>query len=116
MPYFPNYLSLASPYAFLGLYFFNTMEYQMRHMDRLFGELKRRGATTFEVTEEANTSYLDRMTELLGDSVFDDRQLRDVAVVLLQSPAANRRCCGRCRREAASKRHRIIPLSDYQIA
>ncbi len=44
IPYFPNYLSLASPYAFLGLNFFNTMEYQMRHMDRLFGELKRRGA------------------------------------------------------------------------
>lgn len=70
MPYFPNYLSLASPYAFLGLNFFNTMEYQMRHMDRLFGELKRRGATTFEVTEDANTRYLDRMTELLGDSLF----------------------------------------------
>ena len=70
MPYFPNYLSLASPYAFLGLNFFNTMEYQMRHMDRLFGEVKRRGASTFEVTEEANTRYLDRMTELLGDSVW----------------------------------------------
>jgi cation diffusion facilitator CzcD-associated flavoprotein CzcO len=70
MPYFPNYLSLASPYAFLGLNFFNTMEYQMRHMDRLFGEVKRRGATTFEVTEDANTRYLDRMTELLGDSLF----------------------------------------------
>lgn len=70
MPYFPNYLSLASPYAFLGLNFFNTMEYQMRLMDRLFGELKRRGATTFEVTEEANARYLDLMTELLGDSLF----------------------------------------------
>ena len=70
IPYFPNYLSLASPYAFLGLNFFNTMEYQMRHMARLFGEMKRRGADTFEVTEEANARYLDRMTELIGDSVF----------------------------------------------
>ncbi|MEE6169492.1 MULTISPECIES: flavin-containing monooxygenase [unclassified Mycolicibacterium] len=70
MPYFPNYLSLASPYAFLGLNFFNTMEYQMRLMDRLFGEVKRRGATTFEVTEEANARYLDLMTELLSDSLF----------------------------------------------
>ena len=52
VPYFPNYLSMASPYAFLGLNFFNTVEYQMRHMDRLFGEVKRRGATTFEVTED----------------------------------------------------------------
>ncbi|MUL81856.1 MULTISPECIES: NAD(P)/FAD-dependent oxidoreductase [unclassified Mycolicibacterium] len=70
MPYFPNYLSLASPYAFLGLNFFNTMEYQMHFMDRLFGEVKRRKAMTFEVTEEANTRYLDRMTEALGDSLF----------------------------------------------
>ncbi len=70
MPLFPNFLSLASPYAFLGLNFFNSMEYQMRHMERLFGEMKRRGATTFEVTAEANTRYLDRMTQLLGNSLF----------------------------------------------
>jgi hypothetical protein len=46
------------------------MEYQMRLMDRVFGELKRRNATAFEVTEEANSAYLDRMTELLGDSLW----------------------------------------------
>src|SRR5262249_37227043 len=67
---FPNYLSLASPYAFAGLSFFNTMEYQMRHMSRLFGEVKRRGATLFEITEEANTRFLDRMTRQLDSSVF----------------------------------------------
>lgn len=70
IPAFPNYLSLASPYAFCGLSFFNTMEYQMRHIDRLFGELARRGATTFEVTEAANARFLDRMTERLDTSVF----------------------------------------------
>ena len=70
MPHFPNLLILAGPYGFLGLNFFNTMEYQMRHMNRLFGEVKRRGATTFEVTEDANARDLDRMTELNGDTVF----------------------------------------------
>jgi cation diffusion facilitator CzcD-associated flavoprotein CzcO len=70
MPYFPNLLTMASPYAWVGLSWFNTVEYQMRHMDRLFGELQRRRASTFEVTEEANTRFLDRMTELLGNSVF----------------------------------------------
>ncbi|HEY7051518.1 MAG TPA: NAD(P)/FAD-dependent oxidoreductase, partial [Mycobacterium sp.] len=70
MPCFPNFLTLAGPYAFLGLNFFNTVEFQMRHMDRLFSEVKRRGATTFEVTEEANAAYLDEVTERLGDSVF----------------------------------------------
>jgi cation diffusion facilitator CzcD-associated flavoprotein CzcO len=70
VPYFPNFLSLASPYAFSGLSFFNTMEYQMRHMDRLFTELRRRGGTTFEVPKDANVRFLDRMSELLEDSVF----------------------------------------------
>jgi cation diffusion facilitator CzcD-associated flavoprotein CzcO len=70
VPHFPNFLSLAAPYAFLGLNFFNTMEYQMRHMDRLLREVQRRGASTFEITEEANDRFLDRMTELLGDSLF----------------------------------------------
>lgn len=70
MPYFPNYLSLASPFAFSGLSFFHTIEYQMRHMDRLLGEVKRRGATTFEVTEEANDRFMERMTRLLDNSVF----------------------------------------------
>jgi cation diffusion facilitator CzcD-associated flavoprotein CzcO len=70
VPYFPNFLTLASPYGFNGLSFFNTMEYQMRHMDRLFREVQRRGATTFEVTEDANARFLDRMTELLDNSVF----------------------------------------------
>lgn len=70
VPYFPNFLTLASPYAWVGLSWFNTMEYQMRHMDRLFGELQRRGGRTFEVTEQANVRFLDRMTELLHDSVF----------------------------------------------
>jgi hypothetical protein len=46
------------------------MEYQMRHMDRLFTALRRRGGTTFEVTEDANARFLDRMSELLEDSVF----------------------------------------------
>ena len=70
IPYFPNLLSLAGPYASSGLSFFNTVEYQMRHMDRLFGELRRRNATTFEVTEEANARFRDRMTKLLGKTVF----------------------------------------------
>ncbi len=71
IPQFPNFLSMASPYAWVGLSWFNTVEYQMRHMNRLFGEVQRRGARTFEVTEQANARFLDRMTKLLDDSVFD---------------------------------------------
>jgi cation diffusion facilitator CzcD-associated flavoprotein CzcO len=70
MPFFPNYLNMAGPYSYSGLSYFDTIEREMRHMDRLFGELKRRGADTFEVTEEANADFLDRVTGLLDDSVF----------------------------------------------
>jgi cation diffusion facilitator CzcD-associated flavoprotein CzcO len=70
VPYFPNYLSLASPYAYSGLSYFTTIESQMRHMSRLLREVQRRGATTFEVSEQANEQFLDRVTRRLGDSVF----------------------------------------------
>lgn len=70
VPFFPNFLTLASPFAWVGLSWFNTVEYQMRHMKRLFSELQRRDARTFEVTEDANARFLDRMSTLLDDSVF----------------------------------------------
>ncbi|MDQ3156494.1 MAG: NAD(P)/FAD-dependent oxidoreductase [Actinomycetota bacterium] len=70
VPYFPNFLTLASPYSYSGLSYFTTIESQMKHMNRLLGEVSKRKAGTFEVTEEANAEFLDRMTEHLKDSVF----------------------------------------------
>lgn len=114
VPYFPNLLSLAGPYGFLGLNFFNNMEYQMRHMDRLFGEVKRRGASTFEVTEDANDRYLDRMTALLGDSLFtlgncasaNSYYFNPAGEATLLRPMSARKAI----REASE-----FPLSDYRI-
>jgi cation diffusion facilitator CzcD-associated flavoprotein CzcO len=70
VPMFPNYFSLNSPYSYSGLSYFTTIESQMKHISRLLTAMRRRGATRFEVTEEANAAFLDRMTERLGDSVF----------------------------------------------
>lgn len=70
VPGFPNFISLNSPYSYSGLSYFTTIESQMRHMDRLLTEMRRRGASTFEVTEQANAAFLDRMTANLQDSVF----------------------------------------------
>ena len=70
VPKFPNFLSLNSPYSYSGLSYFTTIEAQMKHMGRLLGELRRRGETTFEVTERANTEFLERVTEKLDSSVF----------------------------------------------
>ncbi|MCA2208426.1 NAD(P)/FAD-dependent oxidoreductase [Nocardia rosealba] len=70
VPKFPNFLSLNSPYSYSGLSYFTTIETQMKHMGRLFTELFRRGEHTFEVTEEANARFLDRVTADLDSSVF----------------------------------------------
>lgn len=70
VPRFPNFLSLNSPYAYSGLSYFTTIEGQMKHIGRLFGELRRRGAGTFEVTDRANDEFLDEVTEHLQSSVF----------------------------------------------
>ncbi|MGK5533942.1 flavin-containing monooxygenase, partial [Streptomyces sp. URMC 129] len=70
VPGFPNLISLNSPYSYSGLSYFTTIESQMKHMKRLFTALRDRGATTFEVTRQANDAFLARMTDRLADSVF----------------------------------------------
>ena len=115
VPLFPNMLSQASPYAWVGMSWFDTVEYQMRHMERLFGEMQRTGARTFEVTEEANARFLDRMLTLLDDSVF-----------LLGNCANSRSYWFNSSGEAplfrpttvrqAVKEQQHFPLSDYALA
>ncbi|MFC7503409.1 NAD(P)/FAD-dependent oxidoreductase, partial [Nocardioides sp. GCM10030258] len=71
VPKFPNFFSLNSPYSYSGLSYFTTIETQMAHMARLLKAMKKRGADVFEVSEEANEEFLDRMTGLMGNSVFN---------------------------------------------
>jgi cation diffusion facilitator CzcD-associated flavoprotein CzcO len=113
IPSFPNFLSLASPYA-VSLNFFDMMEYQMRHMDRLFGEVRRRNATSFEVTVEANARFRERMSKLQQNTVF------------VRGDCANSRSYyfgphGETYLRATSTRTTVseqtrFPLSDYAIA
>jgi len=115
VPSFPNFVSLNSPYSYSGLSYFTTIESQMRHMDRLFTEMKKRGATTFEVTEEANAEFLDRMTDKVGHSIFTLGQCETAnsyyfnqhgeATLLRPTSTIN------AYREASS-----FPVDDYQYA
>ena len=86
----------------------------MRHMDRLFGELKRRGATTFEVTEDANARYLDRMTELLGDSVWTIGNCATSRSYYF-NPSGEATLLRPMSMRKAIKEASDFPLSDYQI-
>ncbi|MDT0200685.1 NAD(P)/FAD-dependent oxidoreductase [Nocardioides sp. AE5] len=67
---FPNLIGTASPYSYSGLSFFTTIEAQMKHLDRLVTEMRRRGASRFEVKESAAEEFTDRMEELVADSVW----------------------------------------------
>lgn len=69
IPHFPNLLNLTSAYS-VSLNFFDMIDYQMRHMERLFGEVRRRNATTFEATEEASDRFCRRFGELQLNTVF----------------------------------------------
>jgi cation diffusion facilitator CzcD-associated flavoprotein CzcO len=67
---FPNFVTLNSPYSYSGLSYFMTIEAQMRHLERLFGELGKRGARTFETAERADREFLAQMLERMDDTVF----------------------------------------------
>lgn len=71
VPKFPNFFSLNSPYSYSGLSYFTTIETQMAHMGRVLRAMRKRSADVVEVTEEANDQFLDRMTGLLDNSVFN---------------------------------------------
>jgi cation diffusion facilitator CzcD-associated flavoprotein CzcO len=112
IPYFPNYLNMAGPYAYSRLSYFDTVEREMRHMDRLFREVQRRNARTFEVTDEANTRFLERMTDLLDNSVFyrgdcaTSRSFHQPGLANARPTATD---------DATTEASRF-PLSDYQFA
>lgn len=70
IPGFPNLFNLPSPYSFTGLSYFFTIEAHMKHIARCLGEVRRQGASSFEVDQSANEAYMQRMRRNLRSSVF----------------------------------------------
>jgi hypothetical protein len=77
--------------------------------------VQRREATTFEITEEANTRYLDRMTELIADSVFTVGNCSTSRSYYF-NPSGEATLLRPMSTRAAIKEASVYPLSDYQIA
>lgn len=67
---FPNLFYLPSPYSYTGLSFFFTIEGQMQHIARCMRALRARGASSFEVTEQAYDGYVDAMVARGQQTVF----------------------------------------------
>lgn len=116
VPHFPNFLTMASPFAWVGLSWFNTVEYQMRHMNRLFGELQRRDARTFEVTEDANARFYERMTKLLDRSVFHHGDCVNSRSYWFNHHTGEAPLFRPTSVRNAVKEQDHFPLSDYAIA
>ena len=87
----------------------------MRHMERLFGEMQQRGARTFEVTEEANARFLERMTTLMKDSAFELGNCVDLAVLLVQEPHRQGRSAAVPSDIGAQRREGAGPIPDVGL-
>ena len=76
---------------------------------------RRRGATTFEVTEEANTRFLDQMTEQVGDTVFALGHCADARSYYF-NPHGEATLLRPATAKAAIRQAADFPLSDYSFS
>ena len=115
VPDFPNFVTLNSPYSYSGLSYFMTIEVQMRHLERVFGELDRRAAQTFEINGRANAEFLRRMLARMDDTVFNrgscatsrSYYFTNEGDAVILRPTSSR---------AARRAVDSFPLSDYTFA
>ncbi len=115
VPQFPNFITLNSPYSYSGLSYFMTIEVQMCHLERVFGELQNRGADTFEISERANAEFLERMLERMDDTVFNlgacstsrSYYFTNEGDAVILRPTSSR---------TAHKAAESFPISDYEFA
>jgi cation diffusion facilitator CzcD-associated flavoprotein CzcO len=115
VPNFPNYIGMTSPWAFTGLSYFDTIRQQTVHIQRLLGELQRRGASTFEVSDKATHEWTERMRAKMNDSVLYQGNCAASNTYYLN--ADGDACWFRpMSTRAALKEQAHFPLGDYQIA
>jgi len=70
VPGFPNMFMILGPYGYNGASYFTLIENQSRHIVRCLKRARRAGATSVEVTPEANERYLETMLGRRKNQVF----------------------------------------------
>jgi cation diffusion facilitator CzcD-associated flavoprotein CzcO len=70
VPGFPNMFMILGPYGFNGASYFTLIENQARHIVRCLRRARSTGATSVEVTREANQRYFETMLSRRGRQVF----------------------------------------------
>lgn len=114
IPGFPNLFYLPAPYSYTGLSYFFTIEGQMKHMARCLGEMRRRGARSFEVDAEACRAFVERMRARFRDSVFIPGQCT-AANSYYFDPHGDPSLIRPTSTLSALRRHGRFPLEDYRF-
>jgi cation diffusion facilitator CzcD-associated flavoprotein CzcO len=70
VPGFPNLFLILGPYGFNGASYFTLIENQARHIVRCLRRARSSGATSVEVTPEANQRYFETMLSRRARQVF----------------------------------------------
>ena len=70
VPGFPNMFSILGPYGYNGSSYFQLIETQSRHIVRCLKRARRSGATSVEVTREANDRYFEEVLSRRHNQVF----------------------------------------------
>jgi cation diffusion facilitator CzcD-associated flavoprotein CzcO len=70
VPGFPNMFMILGPYGFNGASYFTLIENQARHIVRCLRRARSTGATSVEISREANQRYFETMLSRRGRQVF----------------------------------------------
>jgi hypothetical protein len=70
VPGFPNLFMILGPYGYNGASYFTLIENQTRHIVRCLRRARKTGATSIEVTREANRRYFEAMLGRRDRQVF----------------------------------------------
>ena len=70
VPGFPNMFAILGPYGYNGSSYFQLIETQSRHIVRCLKRARQTGATSVEVTREANDRYFEEMLGRRHNQVF----------------------------------------------
>lgn len=70
VPGFPNMFMILGPYGFNGASYFSLIENQARHIVRCLHRARSEGATSIEISPEANRRYFETMLSRRDRQVF----------------------------------------------
>ena len=114
VPGFPNLFSILGPYGYNGSSYFTLIENQARHIVRCLRRARRGGATSVEVTPEANDRYFERCSRRRGRQIFFSGSCCDLPTATTSTPTATCRS-GRRRRSRVAWRSARFDLDDYRF-